>query len=341
MFCFTLARPGDEHTIGQLRQQCWAATYRGIYPDEMIDQFDYAWHAQRDLARIVSARYDVYLIEDDNSAVGYMCIERSTPLLLYSLYLLPSHQRRGIGKAAFAHMRQLCQEQGQAFFLCYCQPENTPAIAFYQRMGGVIIHRDESNKEAFMNSVTFRFPVNILRRCRWCNLRNPLYVAYHDNEWGVPCHDDRALFELLILECFQAGLSWECVLNKREAFRAAFDGFDWDKVASYQEDKVASLLADPGIIRNKLKICAAIRNAAIFRDIRAEFGSFDAYLTRFTGGEVIVEHDKTTSDLSNCISQDLHKRGMRFVGSTIIYAYLQAIGVVNSHEPDCDLYQGE
>lgn len=181
----------------------------------------------------------------------------------------------------------------------------------------------------------------ITRRCRWCNLRNPLYVVYHDNEWGVPCHEDRMLFELLILEGFQAGLSWECVLNKRAAFRMAFDEFDWDKIAAYGEEKIAALLSDQRIIRNQLKVRAAVRNAAIFRDIRAEFGSFDAYLTSFTGRKITVEHDKTTSALSDTISRDLHKRGMRFVGSTIIYAYLQAIGAINSHEPNCDLYQGE
>lgn len=179
-----------------------------------------------------------------------------------------------------------------------------------------------------------------IRRCRWCNERNPLYVRYHDEEWGVPCHDDRALFELLILEGFQAGLSWECVLNKREAFREVFDQFDWDKIADYDDNKVAALLADPRIIRNRLKIRAAVRNAVVFREIRAEFGSFDAYLNRFTGGGVIIEHDKTASNLSDRISRDLHRRGMRFVGSTIIYAYLQAIGAINSHEPGCELYPG-
>lgn len=179
------------------------------------------------------------------------------------------------------------------------------------------------------------------RRCRWCNERNPLYVRYHDTEWGVPCHDDHALFELLILEGFQAGLSWECVLNKREAFRRAFDGFDWDQVAAYDEERITLLLQDPGIIRNRLKVHAAVRNAAVFREIRTEFGSFDAYLTHFTGGQVVIEHDRTTSALSDCISRDLHRRGMRFVGSTIIYAYLQAIGVINSHEPGCLLYPGE
>ena len=180
----------------------------------------------------------------------------------------------------------------------------------------------------------------ISRRCRWCNERNPLYIAYHDGEWGIPCHDDRMLFELLILEGFQAGLSWECVLNKREAFRQAFDHFDWNRVAAYGEDKIAELLANPGIIRNRLKVRAAIRNAAVFRELRREFGSFDAYLVTFTGGNILIEHDKTTNALSDRISRDLHKRALRFAGSTIIYAYLQAIGVINSHEPACDLYPG-
>lgn len=159
MFRFTFASPRDEHTIGQLRQQCWAATYRGIYPDTMIDHFDYPWHAERDLARITNDRYEVYLIVDDTLPVGYMTIAYGTPPLLHSLYLLPSHQRRGIGKAAFERMRNFCHVQGQTRFLCHCQPENSSAIAFYLRMGGVIIHRDESNEEAFMNSVTFRFDV--------------------------------------------------------------------------------------------------------------------------------------------------------------------------------------
>lgn len=175
-------------------------------------------------------------------------------------------------------------------------------------------------------------------RCRWCNLRNPRYVAYHDQEWGVPCHDERMLFELLILEGFQAGLSWECVLNKREAFRNAFDHFDWDKVAAYDDTDVARLMADPAIIRNRLKIRAAIGNARVFRQIRDEFGSFDAYLRLFTGGAVLIEHDRTTNALSDRLSRDLHRRGMRFVGSTILYSFLQAVGVINSHEPGCFLH---
>lgn len=340
MISFFPACPGDETIIAQLRQQCWAATYRGVYPDEMIDRFDYNWHAQRDLARITSKNYDVYLIRENATAIGYMTIQHSRPPLLYSLYLLPKYQHRGIGRMAVARMCEYCKTQNQPFFLCHCQPENRNAIAFYHHLGGTIIAQDTCNVEPYMNSVSFRFPVNIQHRCRWCNPRNPLYAAYHDREWGVPCHNDRDLFELLILEGFQAGLSWECVLNKRDAFRSAFDQFDWYKVAAYGEDKVAALLDDPGIIRNRQKVRAAIKNATVFRDICVEYGSFDTYLSRFTGGAAIIEHDKTTSDLSDRISRDLRRRGMRFVGSTIIYAYLQAIGVINGHEPECDLHSG-
>ena len=178
-----------------------------------------------------------------------------------------------------------------------------------------------------------------MKRCRWCNLANPLYVDYHDNEWGVPAHDDGKLFEMLVLEGFQAGLSWECILNKREAFRNAFDGFDVRKVARYGEEKIKSLMQDPGIVRNRLKIQAAVTNANVFMAIQKEFGSFDSYLRTFTKGETVYEYDKATSPLSDAISNDLRRRGMKFVGSTIIYAYLQAIGVINSHEPGCYLYR--
>lgn len=340
MLTFIPAQPGDEHTIAHLRQQCWAATYRGVYPDEMIDQFDHAWHARRDLLRINSRQYEVSLICSDGQPVGYLILQDGQPPQLHSLYLLPDYQRQGAGRMAFARMADFCKARRLPHFICQCQPENTAALAFYQRMGGVIIARDETNEEAYMNSITLRFPVDV-SRCRWCNPHNPLYIAYHDSEWGVPCHDDRALFELLILEGFQAGLSWECVLNKREAFRAAFDHFDWDKIAAYDDGKVAELLGNPGIVRNKLKVRAAIRNAAVFREIRREFGSFDAYLQGFTEGRIRIEHDKTTNALSDCLSRDLHRRGMRFVGSTIIYAYLQAIGAINSHEPDCFLHTNQ
>lgn len=177
-----------------------------------------------------------------------------------------------------------------------------------------------------------------MERCAWVNLNNPLYVRYHDEEWGVPLHDDGALYELLILESFQAGLSWECVLNKREAFRQAFDGFDVQKVAAYGEEKIAALTQDAGIIRNRGKIAAAVRNSRVFLEIQAEFGSFDRYLQGFTGGKTYCEEYtlRTTSPLSDALSADLKRRGMRFVGSTILYSYLQSIGVINAHGAECE-----
>lgn len=176
------------------------------------------------------------------------------------------------------------------------------------------------------------------RRCRWCNLDNPRYVAYHDTEWGVPVHDDAKLFEMLLLESFQAGLSWECVLNKREAFRNAFDDFDYRLIANYDEEKKEALRHDDGIVRNRLKIKAAAVNAQVFMDIQKEWDSFDKYLWHFSKGKIVRETGKASSPLSDEISSDLKKRGMKFVGTTIIYAYLQAVGIVNSHEKECFLY---
>lgn len=178
-----------------------------------------------------------------------------------------------------------------------------------------------------------------LCRCKWCNTKNPLYVEYHDNEWGKANFDDGYLYEMLILESFQAGLSWECVLGKRESFRAAYDGFVPEKVSTYGEEKIAELLGNKGIIRNKLKIKASISNSKIFLSIAAEYGTFYGYLKTFTGGKTICETGKTTNRLSDAISADLRRRGMRFVGSTIIYSYLQAVGIICSHEEECFLYK--
>ncbi len=176
-----------------------------------------------------------------------------------------------------------------------------------------------------------------MKRCQWCNLKNPEYVQYHDTEWGVPRFDDPYLFEMLVLESFQAGLSWECVLNKRGNFRAAYDDFDLDTVCAYDGEKVEELLKNEGIIRNKRKIEASIQNAKIFRKIKDEYGSFYEYLKTFTDGEIIYERGLTDSVLSDRISADLKKKGMKFVGTTIIYSYLQAIGAINSHEKGCFL----
>ena len=178
-------------------------------------------------------------------------------------------------------------------------------------------------------------------RCSWVNLNNPLYVKYHDSEWGVKSFDDNYLYEMLLLESFQAGLSWECILNKRESFRVSFDNFDYNKISKYDENKVNELLNNKSIIRNRLKINAAINNAKVFIKIRKEYGSFSNYIWNFTNGNVIKNKDDvfyTTSTLSDKISNDLKKRGMKFVGSTIIYSYLQAIGIIDDHELNCDKY---
>lgn len=180
-----------------------------------------------------------------------------------------------------------------------------------------------------------------LCRCGWCNLNNPLYVAYHDQEWGVPLHNDQKLFELLVLESFQAGLSWETILNKRQAFRAAFDGFLPEAVAACGPEKTAALAENRSIVRNRRKIAAAVQNAKVFLDIQGEWGSFDRYLWHFTHGQTLRETGKTSSPLSDRVSADLKKRGMAFVGTTIVYAYLQAAGVIDSHEPGCFLCRKE
>lgn len=181
----------------------------------------------------------------------------------------------------------------------------------------------------------------LVKRCAWCNIKNPAYVEYHDNEWCQPNFDDKYLYEMLLLESFQAGLSWECVLNKRKAFRRAYEDFDIDKVCTFDEEKINELLNDKGIIRNRLKIKAAISNSRIFKEIVLEYGSFCKYLRAFCGNKTIYETAKTTNAISDEISEDLQRRGMKFVGSTIIYSYLQAVGIIYSHDEDCFLYKGD
>ena len=182
-------------------------------------------------------------------------------------------------------------------------------------------------------------------RCTWANMANPRYVQYHDEEWGVPCHDENRLFEMLNLEGAQAGLSWETILNKRENYRLAFDGWDAEKIARYGDDKVAELLANAGIVRNRLKVAAAITNAQAYLRLRAAGSSLDQYLWDFVGGEPIVNsfpngERPAKTELSGRISKDLAKRGFKFVGSTIIYAYMQGIGLVNDHDMTCFCRKG-
>jgi DNA-3-methyladenine glycosylase I len=180
-----------------------------------------------------------------------------------------------------------------------------------------------------------------VKRCQWAEGQFPEYIAYHDNEWGVPVHDDRTHFEFLILESAQAGLSWATVLKKREGYRNAFANFDPLTVAGFKESDIEALVQNPSIIRNRLKIRAAVNNARQFMDVQAEFGSFDKYIWDFVDGQVIHNHWKAlhecpaTSPQSDALSKDLKRRGFKFVGSTIIYAHMQACGLVNDHTTDC------
>ena len=183
------------------------------------------------------------------------------------------------------------------------------------------------------------------RRCSWTGSNNSLMIEYHDKEWGVPVHDDRTLFEFLILEGVQAGLTWQTVLNKRENYRRAFDGFHADKIACYGKEDVNRLLTDVGIIRNRLKIASTIPNARAFLKIQKEFGTFDVYIWQFVGGKPVNHKIKTIKDIptntkeSDVMSKELIKRGFKFVGSTICYAFMQAVGMVNDHEIKCFRYK--
>ena len=182
-----------------------------------------------------------------------------------------------------------------------------------------------------------------VRRCAWVNDRNPLYVDYHDKEWGRRPKSDQALFELFILETFQAGLSWECVLNKRAAIKAAFDGFDMSRICCYGDADVERLMETDGIIKNRAKLRSVVANTRVCRMIRKEFGSFRKYVESFAGSQSIVEPYtvRTTSPVSDALSADMRRRGMTFVGSTTIFAFLQAAGFIRAHGPECELYSKE
>ena len=180
-----------------------------------------------------------------------------------------------------------------------------------------------------------------MNRCEWAEGQFDDYIRYHDEEWGVPVHDDRTHFEFLILEGAQAGLSWSTVLKRREGYRQAFDNFDPEKVAQFSKGKIQELIQFKGIVRNKLKIRSAVKNAQLFLDIQKEFGSFDAYIWAFVGGKPIINHWKSLNEVpastkeSEALSKDLKKRGFKFTGSTIMYAHMQACGLVNDHTTDC------
>ncbi|MGA9211377.1 DNA-3-methyladenine glycosylase I [Kaistella sp.] len=177
-------------------------------------------------------------------------------------------------------------------------------------------------------------------RCAWCE-KDDLYRKYHDEEWGKPVYDDETIFEFLVLESFQAGLSWYTILKKRENFTEAFENFNYKKIAKYSEDKVEELMNNAGIIRNRLKILATINNAQRFQEVQKEFGTFSNYIWNFVGGKPIVNHPKTlqdvpaTTEISDALAKDLKKRGFKFLGSTVVYAHMQATGMVNDHVVDC------
>ena len=176
----------------------------------------------------------------------------------------------------------------------------------------------------------------MLKRCKWVNPNNPKYIKYHDEEWGKPVKDDRLLFEMLCLEIFMAGLSWECVLNKREAFKTAFDNFEVDKVVNYKEEKIEELMQNKAIINHRLKIEACINNAKVFKKIQVEFGSFACYLWSFVDNQIIYEKGQVSNAYSDKLTSDLKRRGAKFIGTKTIYAYMQAVGLIYSHE-DCFL----
>jgi DNA-3-methyladenine glycosylase I len=195
-----------------------------------------------------------------------------------------------------------------------------------------------------MGTINTHLAPDMKNRCAWCG-SNPLYLAYHDSEWGVPVHDDRHLFEMLILEGAQAGLSWQTILKKRDNYRRAFDAFDAEKVAAYGEDDIRCLLADPGIVRNRLKIEAAIRNARGVLNIKEEFGTLDDFLWRFVDGTPLRNAWRSLGEVpaqttqSNAMSRELKRRGCNFVGPTICYAFMQAVGMVNDHVVGCFRYE--
>ena len=177
-----------------------------------------------------------------------------------------------------------------------------------------------------------------IKRCNWVENKEELYIKYHDEEWGKAKYDDKILFEMLILESFQAGLSWITILKKRESFKAAFDDFDLEKIITYDDEKIFELTQNKKIIRHKGKIESAINNAKVFKEIQNKYGSFSNYIWGFTNGEIIKAEYKTESELSKKISEDLKRKGMKFVGPTIIYSYLESIGIIDNHTKDCFLY---
>ena len=237
-----------------------------------------------------------------------------------------AHERQGIGRELFNYLLTQTDEH----LIVHASPN---AYGFYHALGF-----EDRDEEVMIDGLTTK-EMMYLRRCSYVPMNDPPYIHYHDEEWCVPSHDEHYLYEMLMLECFQAGLSWRTILSKRENFRKAYEGFDPHKVACFDEEKINAMMQDAGIIRHRRKIEGSIINTRIFLAIEEEWGSFDHYIWSFTNGEIVYEYDKTRSELSDRVSKDLKKRGMKFIGSVTIYSYLQAIGVINSHEPICYKYK--
>lgn len=273
---------------------------------------------------------------DGEKIVGFG--DMSSDGYLDRLYVHKDRQRCGIATALCDRLEKSVRSES------YTVRSSLTAKPFFLQRGYETVREEDTElngvplKSFVMEKKRLRWSDG-RQRCFWANPANDLYVRYHDEEWGVPTYDDGKLFEMLLLESFQAGLTWECVLNKREAFRRAFDGFDHLKIRSYDGAKIEELMQNPELIRNRRKINAAITNAAIFEEIRRQYGTFARYLWSFSDNKVIRENDKTHSELSDRLSADLQKRGMTFVGTTIMYAYLQAVGVIDSHLDNCFLHR--
>lgn len=276
---------------------------------------------------------EVYVCETDGVVAGFIGLAGD---YMAGLFVAKAYRHSGLGSALLEYAAKK-----KATLTLHVYAKNMDACRFYVNHGFVVEWEQTDVATGEREYVMSLRNTEHIVRCHWCNGSNPRYVAYHDTVWGRPEHDDRRLFAMLLPETFQAGLSWECLLNKMEAFRTAFDNFDPQKIAAYDGAKVDALMQDRGIIRNRRKIEAAIVNARIFMDIQRERGTFDRYIWGFTEGKTIRETGITTSPLSDTIAGDLRRRGMKFIGSTTVYAYLQAIGVINAHEPQCWCYKTE
>lgn len=263
----------------------------------------------------------------DSQLLGVMgTVEENTHISFF--FVKHDAQNQGIGKSLLDYV----MEKNEDHRISVNAAKN--AYEIYHRLGFIDVDEEVCQDGIISKEMVY------VKRCAWVPLDDPIYVKYHDEEWGVETHDEAKLYEMFVLELFQAGLSWRIILHKREYFREAYDSFNLDLVCQYDEQKLEELCHNKNIIRSRAKIQASISNSRIFKDIQKEYGSFDAYIWHFTQGQVIYcEPSVTHNELSDQVSQDLKKRGVKYAGSVTIYSYLQAIGVINSHEKECFKYK--